>query len=126
MTRSFDDQSLHDPAEATDGTEFDEQPLDDSLPGTVDYPPTRPVGVGPADSLQSADHHDSLRERTRRLARSDSPVPHEVVRLVDPEPNGELDTEAELLGDEVPAVGDVSPEEAAMHIEGEYGDALDD
>ena len=111
MTRSFDDQSLHDPAEATDGTELGEQPLDDSLPGTVDFPPTRPLGVGPADSLQSADHHDSVRERNRRQAPIDEPAPHEVVRLV---------------GDEVPAVGDVSPEEAAMHIEGEYGDPLDD
>ncbi len=42
---------------------------------------------------------------------------HEVVRLVDPNPCGELDVEAELVGEEVPVVGLASPEEAAMHIE---------
>jgi len=117
MTNAQDDQSLQDPAEATDGSELGELPEDETLPGTVGFPPTTPAGVGPADSLQDADHQDSFRERSHREELEGQLAPHDVVRLLDLDPNGELDTESELIGEDVPAVGQVSPEEAAMHFE---------
>lgn len=53
-------------AEATDGDEFGEEVGDQVLPGTVNFPPTEPIGVGPAGSLRDVEHHDSLDDRHRR------------------------------------------------------------
>lgn len=110
-------------AEATDGDEFGEEIGDQTLPGTVGFPPTAPAGVGPAGSLRDAAHRDSLDDRHRREEPEGRPGPHEVVRLVDPVSSGEPDDEPELIGEETPAVGLASPEEAAMHIEDDPRDS---
>lgn len=112
-----DGPQIPDRAEATDGDELGEELGDDSLPGTVGFPPTTHVGLGPADSPQDADHHDSIQERSDREEPTDQSPPHDVVRLIDPDPGTEPDIEAQLIGDAVPPVGVVSAEEAAMHIE---------
>ncbi len=117
MTNGTDHPPIPDPAEATDGSELGEQVGDDTLPGTVGFPPTDAVGVGPADSPSDLGHHDSLAERADREVAADAPLPHESVRFIDPNASGEPDTEAELIGETVPAVGMISPEEAAMHLE---------
>lgn len=117
MTSGIDPPSIPDVAEATDGSELGEEVGDDSLPGTVGFPPTEPVGVGPADSPTDADHHDSFAERADRTQAADIPLPHDVVRLIDHSAGGVVDTESELIGEMVPPIGLVNPEEAAMHLE---------
>ncbi|MGI9594703.1 MAG: DUF5709 domain-containing protein [Acidimicrobiales bacterium] len=112
-------------AEATDGDGFGEEVGDQTLPGTIGFPPADPAGVGPADSLRDADHHDSLAERIAREEPEGRPPPHDVVRLVDPNAGGQEDDEPELIGDDVPPVGLASPEEAAMHLEDERDDPGD-
>ena len=117
MVSETNNEVQPDPAEATDGSNLGEEIGDDRLPGTVGFPPTTPAGVGAADSLQDADHHDSVRERNERQVPEGRPRPHDAVRLLDPSPSGEPDLEPELIADDVPAIGLVSPEEAAMHLE---------
>ncbi len=117
MTSDTDTAAIPDPAEATDGSVLGEDAGDDTLPGTIDFPPTRPVGVGPADSISDADHHDSVAERAAREETESAMSPDAPIRVVDPYAGGALDTEAESVGEAVDAVGLVSPEEAALHIE---------
>ncbi len=117
MVSVINNEVQPDPAETIDGSSFGEGIGDDSLPGTVGFPPTTPAGVGAADSLQDADHHDSVQERSRRQVPEGCPRPHDAVRLLDPSPSGEPDLEPELIADAVPAIGLVNPEEAAMHLE---------
>ena len=117
MTSGIDPPFIPDVAEATDGSELGEEVGDDTLPGTVGFPSTDPVGVGPADSPNDADHHDSVAERADRMQAADTPLPHDVVRLIDRFAGGVDDTESELIGEMVSPIGLVSPEEAAMHIE---------
>lgn len=117
MTGDDNDQDQPDPAEATDGSILGEDVGDESLPGTVGFPPTTPVGVGPADSLQDADHHDSIRDRSDREEPEGRMTPHDGVRLLDPNASGEPDVESQAVAENVPTVGLISPEEAAMHQE---------
>lgn len=117
MMSETNDHDRPDPAEATNGSQLGEEVGDESLPGTVGFPPTAPVGVGPADSLQDADHHDSLAERSDREEPEGRPLPHGAVRLLDPNASGEPDVESQVVAEEVPTVGLISPEEAAIHIE---------
>jgi len=118
MVSEIDSSGQSDPSEATDGSQLGEEVGDESLPGTVGFPPTTPVGVGPADSLLDADHHDSVRERSdREEPEGPQPLPHDTVRLLDPNAGGEPDLESELVAEDVPTVGLVSPEETAMHLE---------
>lgn len=117
MVSEIDGQDQSDQAEATDGSSLGEEAGDESLPGTVDFPPTDPVGVGPADSLQDADHHDSVQERSDREEPEGRLSTNTAVRLLDPNASGEPDVESEAVAEDVPAVGVISPEEAAMHVE---------
>jgi len=118
MMSEIDSPAIPDPAEATDGSELGEEVGDESLPGTVGFPPTRPAGVGATDGPNDADHNDSFAERSAREEPEREPVaPHDSIRLVDPNASGEPDTESELVAEAVPPVGQVSPEEAAMHFE---------
>jgi hypothetical protein len=119
MTSGIDRPSIPDPAEATDGSELGEEIGDDALPGTVGFPPTDPAGVGPAGSLNDADHHDSFAERFEREEPSNAPLPHDSARFIDPTAGGLPDTESELIAERVATTGLVSPEEAAMHVEGD-------
>ena len=117
MTSDIDPTSIPPATEATDGSELGEEVGDDSLPGTVGFPSTDPMGVGPTDSLSDANHHDSFAERVEREQEGNTPLPHDSVRLVDDTAGGAADTESELIGEMVPPTGLVSPEEAAMHLE---------
>ncbi len=122
MVSDTDNEVPPDPSEATDGTMLGEKPGDDALPGTDGFPPTTPFGVGAAGSLQDADHSDSVRDRSDRELPEELPKVHDAIRLLDPNPSGELDQESELIADDVPAIGLVSPEEAAMHRENDEDD----
>jgi hypothetical protein len=66
VTSGIDHLPIQGAAEATGGSELGEEVGDDSLPGTVGFPSTDPIGVGPTDSLRDADHHDSIAERFDR------------------------------------------------------------
>jgi hypothetical protein len=110
-------------AEATDGDELGEEVGDQTLPGTDDFPPDRPSGVGSPESLAGVDHHDSATERRLREVPEESTVPeHEIVVLVDPDTPGGEDDEDQSLGERVPSVGPAGPEEAAMHLDDEDRD----
>jgi hypothetical protein len=117
MNGGIDRPAIPDPAEATDGSELGEEVGDDTLPGTVGFPPTDPTGVGPTDSPSDADHHDSFEERFDREEPAESPPPHDSARFIDPTAGGEPDTESDLIGEIVSTSGLISPEEAAMHLE---------
>lgn len=108
-----------DGAEATDGTTLGEEIGDENLPGTVGFPPTRPIGVGVSGTIQDADHIDSVHERSQRELPEESPSQATPIRLIDPNASGEPDVESELTADDVPATGLVSPEESAMRDEGD-------
>ncbi len=119
MTNSgTDDEVIPDAAEATDGSVLGEDGGDDTLPGTVGFPPADPIGVGPADSTTDAEHHDSVAERSDREQIDGSEPLSDPIRLVDPDGGGSVDTEDESIGEAVDAIEMVSPEEAAMHTEG--------
>ena len=75
MSQGSDNAAIPDPAEATDGSVLGEHVGDETLPGTVGYPPTDPVGVGPANSATDADHHDSIAGRSDREQAEDPPPP---------------------------------------------------
>lgn len=121
MASDLDGPTIPDPAEATDGSELGEEVGDESLPGTVGFPPTTPSGIGPAGSLTDADHHDSAIERIDREEPESRPPSHDTVRLLDPNAGGEPDVESELVAEAVPPVGLTSPEEEAMHLENDQG-----
>lgn len=116
------DPAIPSTAEATDGDELGEEVGDETLPGSMNFPPTAPAGVGPAGSLRDAEHHDSAAERTIREEPEGGPPPHEVVRLIDPDAGGRPHEEAQLIAEAIPPVGLASPEEAAMHIEEAAGE----
>jgi hypothetical protein len=101
----MDNDYSTDPAEALDGDEFGEQPGDVDLPGTVGYPPAHPHLLD-LDDPNAGDHDEADPSGVRAG-----------IRLVDSASEDGLDVEAELLADEVPLTGDISAEEAAMHIE---------
>lgn len=103
-----------DDSETTDGATLGEKVGDDIRPGTVGFPPTTPYGVGPHGSSQDADHIDSVRERSEREVPEHVPGHPDPIRLTDPNPSGDPDSESGLIANEVPASGLVSPEEAAM------------
>lgn len=119
MSSRSRDPEIPDGAEATDGAELGEEVGDEVRPGTIDYPPTEPVGVGPAGSILDAEHHDSLADRLKREVPEDHRPPHDTVVLVDEHSSGEPDDERELIGEAVPPVELASPEESAMHYESE-------
>ncbi len=119
MNSRANDAPVPDPAEATDGSVLGEKTGDDSLPGTVGFPSSNPIGVGPTDSLRDADHHDSVAERADREQAAETTFLRDQIRIIDPTAGGEIDTEGQLFGETVEAVGLLSPEEAAMHIESE-------
>lgn len=123
MMSGTNEPTIPSTAEATDGDELGEEVGDETLPGSTDFPPTEPAGVGPAGSLRDAEHHDSAAERLSREEPEGRPGPHDVVRLMDPDAGGQTDEEAQLVGDAIPPVGLASPEEAAMHIEDEAEEA---
>lgn len=118
-TSDMDGPEIPGGAEATDGAELGEEVGDLVRPGTVDFPPTKPAGVGPPGSPRDAEHHDSLTERANRETPEDRCPTHEVVVLVDQFPSGQTDDEGELIGLDVPSVEIASPEESAMHYEEE-------
>jgi hypothetical protein len=111
--------AIPDPAEATDGSELGEEAGDESLPGTVGFPPTSPAGVGPAGSIADLDRRDSVGQRSEREEPEGWSTPREPVVLLDPNASGEPDDESEMVAEEVPPVGLISPEEAAVHVESE-------
>lgn len=112
-----DDEVQPDGAEATDGTTLGEEIGDDIRPGTVGFPPTTPFGVGASGSLHDAHHIDSVQDRSEREVPEQLQGSPEAIRLTEPTSSGEPDSESELIGDDVPATGLVSPEEAAMRDE---------
>lgn len=106
-----------DGSEATDGTTLGEEIGDDTRPGTVGFPPTTPFGVGAPGTIQDANHIDSVHERSEREVQEELPSPPDSIRLTDTNPSQDPDLESVLIADEVPAVGLISPEEAAMRHE---------
>ncbi len=111
------DETIPDPAEATDSTVLGEDGQSDVLPGTVGFPPTEPTGVGPEDTLSDAEHHDSVAERSQRETSETVEPDDEAIRLMDPDGGGTLDDEAQAIGEAGDASDLVSPEEAAMHVD---------
>lgn len=106
-----------DGAEATDGTTLGEEIGDDIRPGTVGFPPTTPSGVGAFGTSQDADHVDSVHERSEREEEETLPSPPDEIRLTDTDTDGDPESVSSLIADDVPAVGLVSPEEAAMRYQ---------
>ena len=107
MTDSRDD------FEFIDGDDLGEEPGDEELPGTHDYPPDRALGVDDP----SLDVPDDLRTRELRRHVGSDDRPDGFV-LVTPEgDDGYSDEEAQEIGVEMDAVDDDLPaEEAALHI----------
>jgi hypothetical protein len=110
-----------DDAEFLDGDALGEEPGDEQLPGTEGFPPERPLGVD--DPSRESDDDFATRELRRDVG---SEHPADTFVLVDPESSeGLMDTESQEIASAVDAADtDVSPEEAALHIEGS-GDVED-
>lgn len=99
--------------EFLDGDDLGEEPGDEELPGTGDFPPDRALGVDDP----SLDVPDDVRTRElRRDVESDDRSSGFV--LVSPEgDDGYTDEEAQAIGVEMDAPDDEQPaEEAALHI----------
>jgi hypothetical protein len=107
MTNDRDD------SEFVDGDVLGEEVNDDDLPGAVDFPPDRALGVDDP----SRDFGDDV--ATRELRRSvEHPSGQERFTLVDDAASeGLMDVEAQEVAAEVDASADeLSPEESALHI----------
>jgi len=107
-----------DDVEGDDHADFNGDAVGDDL---RDYPPDRFQGVNTVGvTAIEEDSGESFAERTWREEPEDQPSPQhsDVGQLVDRDDVGEWDDEEELVADEEPGDGR-SPEEQAMHLEGE-------
>jgi hypothetical protein len=103
-----------DDAEFLDGDALGEEPGDEELPGTEGFPPERPLGVD--DPSRGTDDDFATRELRRDVEAQPGAA---AFVLVDPESSeGLMDTESEEIAYDVEAAdADLSPEDAALHIE---------
>jgi hypothetical protein len=102
-----------DDAEFLDGDALGEEPGDEQLPGTEGFPPDRPQGVD--DPSRGTIDDVSTRELRRDVSAQEPPA---AFALLAPDSSeGLMDAESQEIASAVDAVeGDLSPEEAALHI----------
>ena len=107
-----------DDAEFLDGDALGEEPGDDALPGTDDFPPERSLGV--EDPSRSVSDDLATRELRRDVGSHDSPP---TFSLVAPDgSDGLSDDEPQEIADAGDASeSELSPEERALHIIPELG-----
>jgi hypothetical protein len=107
-----------DDVEGDDDADYSGDAVGEDLP---DYPPDRYQGVNTVGvTAVEEDSGESFAERTwREQPEGYRPPQHsDVGQLVDADEVGVLDDDEELVAEEEPGDG-LSPEEAAMHLEGE-------
>jgi hypothetical protein len=102
-----------DDAEFLDGDVLGEEPGDDALPGTDEFPPERAVGV--EDPTRSVSDDFATRELRRDVGSQGSALSFSLVAPDGAE--GLSDGESQEIADAVDAIdAELSPEESALHI----------